>query len=615
MAVGQGSAQALSAYRHMADAMTEAASAQCSRGPLEKAARIAGLWPRLWSAMALPSYHHFQALADLEYSIIDYQGISAVFSQFALECWLRPDKTVCALTDLSVRSLSLFGSVLDGSRPQDGPDRGVADKRFKDRAWAESVEFRLLKDFYGLYVDWLCELARGAESLGPEDKRKLIFFTRQLVSALCPVNLALTNPQVLVRTIETGAENLISGAEHLLHDLEKDEGWLAITQTKEGAFEVGRDLALTAGKVVYRNDLIELIQYEPLTEQVFKSPILFVPPWINKYYVLDLRAENSFLRWLVERGHTVFVISWANPSQRHAGKNFESYMHEGPLTALRVVQDISGEDEINLGGFCIGGTLSVCTLAHLWAKGKAPIRSATFLASMVDFKDIGDCKVFIDEAQLANIAKHAQRKGYLAGYHLKDMFSLLKENDLVWNYVVNNYLMGRTPVAFDILHWNADPTRLPARMLIDYLRNFCLDNRLVEPGGLVLGEESIDLRRIRTPSYFISTKDDHIAPWKATYPATQLFAGPVTFVLGGSGHIAGIVNPPAKKKYGYWTSRDRAPDPDAWLEGAKWTNGSWWPHWSRWLARHSGEKVPARRPGSNAFPPLYDAPGHFVLER
>ena len=296
------------------------------------------------------------------------------------------------------------------------------------------------------------------------------------------------------------------------------------------------------------------------------------------------------------------------------GQKFRKLPYEGPLAALRVVKDISGEDEINLGGFCIGGTLSVCALAHLWAKGKAPIRSATFLASMVDFKEIGDCKIFIDEAQLANIANHAQRKGYLAGHHLKDMFSLLKENDLVWNYVVNNYLMGRVPMAFDILHWNADPTRLPTRMLIDYLRNFCLDNCLVEPGGLVLGGVPIDLRRIRTPSYFISTKDDHIAPWKATYPATQLFAGPVTFVLGGSGHIAGIVNPPAKKKYGYWTSRDHPPDPDAWLEGAKWSKGSWWPHWSRWLARHSGEKVPPRRPGSNTFPPLYDAPGHFVLK-
>ncbi len=593
----------------------EPASAQCGRGSLEKASRIAALCPRLWSAMALAGYRHFQALVDLEYSIIDYQGISNAFSQFALECWLRPDKTLGALTDLSLRSLSLFERALDGSTPQEGTARGADDKRFKDRAWSERVEFRLLKDFYLLYGDWLCALARGAESLAPQDKRKLIFFTRQVVSALCPVNVALTNPQVVARTIETAAENLASGAENLLHDLEKDEGWLAITQTKEGAFEVGRDLALTAGKVVYRNDLIELIQYEPLTARVFESPMLFVPPWINKYYVLDLRAENSLFRWLIERGHTVFVISWANPSERHAGKNFESYMHEGPLTALRVVQDISGEDKINLGGFCIGGTLSVCTLAHLWAKGKAPIRSATFLASMVDYKDIGDCKVFIDEAQLANITKHAQRKGYLAGHHLKDMFSLLKENDLVWNYVVNNYLMGRTPVAFDVLHWNADPTRLPARMLIDYLRNFCLDNRLIEPGGLILGGEPIDLRRIKTPSYFVSTIDDHIAPWKATYPATQLFAGPVTFVLGGSGHIAGIVNPPAKRKYGYWTSRDHPDDPDAWLENAKWTQGSWWSHWARWLARHSGEKVRARRPGSNAFPPLYDAPGSFVFDR
>ena len=310
------------------------------------------------------------------------------------------------------------------------------------------------------------------------------------------------------------------------------------------------------------------------------------------------------------------MISWVNPDERHAQKGFEDYLREGPLTAIRIVQRITGEDEINLGGFCIGGILAVCALAYLAALGDVPVRSATLLATMVDLTEIGDASVFIDEAQLRNIEKHTRRTGFLEGHHMKDMFSLLRENDLIWNYVVNSYLTGRDPPPFDILHWNADSTRLPARMLRDFLRGIYMENSLVKRGTLQLAGQPIDVRSIKTPCYFLSTIDDHISPWRACYPATQFFSGPVTFVLGASGHIAGVVNPPAQKKYGYWTGSDYPKDPDAWLAEAERHEGSWWPHWAHWLAPYGGDTVQARPPGrSNEFPALADAPGHYVLAK
>ena len=422
-------------------------------------------------------------------------------------------------------------------------------------------------------------------------------------------------PKIRVRALETNGESLIKGLENLLHDLEVGRGLFPITQNDPYAFEVGRNLATTAGKVVYRNELMELIQYAPRTDTVFRTPLLFVPPWINKYYILDLQPENSLLRWLIEQGHTVFVISWANPNERHASKGFEHYLREGPLEAIDVVRRITGEDDINLAGFCIGGILAVCALAYLWAGSKAPIRSALCLASMIDLSSVGDAAVFIDEAQLSNIERHTRRTGFLEGEHMKDMFSMMRENDLIWSYVISNYLLGRAPPAFDILHWNADSTRLPGRMLTDFLRDIYMENSLIRPGFLHLAGRPIDLTRIRTPCYFLSTIEDHIAPWKATYPATQILSGPVQFVLGGSGHIAGVINPPAKKKYAYWTG-DRYPDcADEWLRQAERHEGSWWPHCTTWLASYGGEMVAARQSGSNEFPPLADAPGQYVLEK
>jgi polyhydroxyalkanoate synthase subunit PhaC len=577
-------------------------------------ARMGSLWPRLALAMTVVGCRKLREVTGLDYSLIDYQGLGAAAWRFALASWLRPARVFQAQVELLTRTLSHCGHLSQAPGPPPAL-RSSSDKRFTDKAWREDPTLQALKEFYLLYCDWVLAQVRGSADLSHHEKRKLEFYTRQLLSSLAPTNFVMTNPKARVRALETNGESLVDGLAHLVHDLENGAGLLPITQSDPSAFEVGRNLAVTPGVVVYRNELMELIQYAPRTDTVFRTPLLFVPPWINKYYILDLRPENSFFRWLIDQGHTVFVISWANPDDRHADKGFEHYMREGPLTAVRVVQRITGEDEINFGGFCIGGILAVCTLAYLAAKGEVPIRSATLLATMVDLTDIGDASVFIDEAQLRNIEAHTRRTGFLQGYHMKDMFSLMRENDLVWSYVVSSYLLGRDPPAFDMLYWNADSTRLPARMLMDFLRGIYMENSLVKRGELRLGGQPIDVRRITTPCYVLSTIEDHIAPWKACYPATRLFGGPVTFVLGGSGHIAGVVNPPSRKKYGYRTGSQYPEQPDHWLEQAEQHEGSWWPHWGDWLARHGGEKVPAREPGSTDFPPLADAPGAYVLTK
>jgi polyhydroxyalkanoate synthase subunit PhaC len=582
--------------------------------PIAHTARLISLLPRLALAMSQAGYRQLREVTGLDYSLVDYQGVLVAGGRFALAWWLEPLRALEAQTELVAHSLSLIerqyraDSALEASR-------SGADKRFLDRAWKEDPVLRGAKELYLLYADWLTAQLRDCPTLSQHERQKLAFYIRQFLSALAPTNVPLVNPKVRARALETNGESVVKGLENLLHDLEVGRGLFPITQNDPYAFEVGRNLAITAGKVVYRNDLMELIQYAPRTDTVFRTPLLFVPPWINKYYILDLQPENSLFRWLIDQGHTVFVISWANPSARHAYKGFEHYLREGPLEAIDVVRRITGEDEINLGGFCIGGILAVCALAYLWAGGNVPVRSAICLASMIDLSSVGDAAVFIDEAQLSNIERHTRRTGFLEGQHMKDMFSMMRENDLIWSYVISNYLLGRAPPAFDILHWNADSTRLPARMLIDFLRDIYMENSLIKPDCLHLAGRPIDLTRIRTPCYFLSTIEDHIAPWMATYPATQILSGPVQFVLGGSGHIAGVINPPSKKKYAYWTA-DRYPDcADEWLHHAERHEGSWWPHCATWLASYGGEMIGARQPGNNEFPPLAHAPGQYVLEK
>ena len=498
-------------------------------------------------------------------------------------------------------------------RPLAEPD--PADRRFKDEAWSEQLVFDYIKQSYLLAARWIQGTVAEVDTLDAKTKSKVEFYTRQFVDAMAPSNFVLTNPAALKQAAETKGESLISGLRHLLHDLERGKGNLKISMTDETAFRIGENIAVSPGKVIYQNELMQLIQYAPTTDNVHKRPLLFVPPWINKFYILDLKPRNSFIKFAVDQGYTVFVISWANPGPNLALKTFENYLDEGPLAALDAIEQAIGEREATLVGYCLGGTLTACMLAWMAARGDMRIKAATFLTTMTDFAEAGELGVFIDDAQLEMIESHMQAKGYLESRHMQQVFNLMRANDLIWSFVVNNYLMGREPMAFDLLYWNADSTRMPYMMHSFYLRNMYQKNLLVEPGGVTLKGVPIDLGKIATPCYFLSTKEDHIAPWASTYQGSRRFGGPVRFVLGGSGHIAGVINPPPSTKYGYWTNDARAADAEQWLRGAEHHEGSWWPDWQAWLVRKSGAKVAARDPAAGGLPPLEDAPGIYVKVR
>ncbi|GBD43192.1 Poly(3-hydroxyalkanoate) polymerase subunit PhaC [bacterium HR40] len=502
-----------------------------------------------------------------------------------------------------------------GGAPEPVVEDDPTDRRFADDAWRQIPFFDVLRQGYRGFAAAMRALFADVADLDPATRRKLDFYLRLWLHAIAPSNFPHTNPVVLRHAAESQGASLRRGLAHFLDDLERGGGRLAIRTTRDELFELGRDLATTPGKVIFRNDLMELIQYRPATEQVYRRPLLIVPPWINKYYILDLRPRNSFVRFAVEQGFTVFLISWRNPDASMAHKSFEDYLADGPLAALDTIVRQTGERVTNVLGYCIGGTLTACLLAWLAARGERRVGCATFLTTMTDFAEPGDLGVFIDDKQLARLERYMQRHGYLDAAWMQTVFSLLRDNDLVWTFVVNNYLLGREPPPFDLLFWNADGTRMPAMMHSFYLRRFYLENRLVEPGGIRLLGEPIDLGRIRIPCYFLSTRDDHIAPWRSTYAGARRFGGPVRFVLGASGHIAGVVNPPGSGKYGYWTHGRRPVDPDAFLARARWQPGSWWPDWAQWLARRSGARIPARDPETGRLPPLGDAPGDYVRVR
>jgi polyhydroxyalkanoate synthase len=553
-----------------------------------------------------------------EFAIIDPQAIGRAFMDFQTRLMADPAKLVEAQLRLLQSNMELWQRTLQRMMGEDAPpvaEPEKGDRRFKDEAWSEDLLFDYIKQSYLLSSRWLRGLVKETDDLDPRTKEKVEFYTRQFVSAISPSNFALTNPTVLRRARETSGQNLIEGLKHLLDDLERGKGKLKVSMVDTEAFEVGRNVASSPGKVVFQNDLMQLIQYAPSTGQVYKRPLVIVPPWINKFYVLDLQPRNSLIKWAFDQGHTVFVISWVNPRKDLAHKDFHDYMLEGPLAALDAIEKATGEHEVNILGFCIGGILTASTLAYCAAKGDERIKAATFLASLFDFKKVGEVSVFIDDGQLERIEKHVREKGYLEGQHMADMFNMMRENDLIWSFVVNNYFMGREPPPFDLLYWNSDATRLPATMLLFYLRQVYHQNRLMQPGGLELAGTPVDLRRVRTPTYFVATKEDHIAPWQSCYPGTQAFSGQRKFVLGASGHIAGIVNPPGAKKYGFWTNQRLPADPDRWLEGAKFEEGSWWPDWAGWLARRAGRKVPARQPGDGGLKAIEDAPGSYVKVR
>ena len=492
---------------------------------------------------------------------------------------------------------------------------GAGDRRFKDGAWKENEVFDFIKQSYLLSARYVHGVVTQVEGLDPKTARKVDFYSRQFIDAMSPTNFLLTNPEVLRRTAETGGENLLRGLTNLLGDLERGRGRLTVRMTDPDAFQVGGNIGVSPGKVVFQNELMQLIQYAPSTATVLRRPLLIVPPWINKFYILDLRPNNSFVRWAVGQGHTVFMVSWANPDESMAGKGFEDYMRDGVLAALDAIGQATGEREVNAIGYCLGGTLLATTLAWMAAVGDDRVRSATFFVTMLDFAEAGELGVFIDEEQLRALEERMGKQGFLEGGDMAATFNMLRANDLIWSFVVNNYLMGNDPFPFDLLHWNGDSTRMPARMHSFYLRQMYQGNLLRVPGGLRLLDQDIDLGRITIPAYFLSTREDHIAPWMSTYRGTQLLGCDTRFVLAASGHIAGVVNPPEGGKYSHWISGalpDRAED---WLAGATEMAGSWWPDWQRWVAALDAAEAPARTPGSQALPALEDAPGSYVKVR
>jgi len=486
-----------------------------------------------------------------------------------------------------------------------------SDRRFKDKAWTEETLFDFLKQSYLLSAKWAQDLIAHMDEMSPRSRQKVDFYTRQLIDAISPSNFVLTNPEVLRVTMETGGQNLVNGMRHLLEDFNRGKGHLHIRMTDQDAFKVGENLATTPGKVVYQNDLMQLIQYEPTTQEVYKRPLLIIPPWIHKFYILDLQEKNSFVRWAVGQGYTVFMISWVNPNETLAEKAFDDYMAEGPLAALDAIEKATGEKDATVIGYCIGGTLLAATLAYMDVKGDDRFKAATFFTAQVDFSEAGELTLFIDDEQLKNLEARME-SGYLEGRDMATTFNLLRSNDLIWFFVVHNYLLGEEPFPFDLLYWNGDTTRLPRKTHLYYLREMYNNNNLVKPGALSMKGVPVDLSRIKVPAYFQAGKEDHIAPYPSVFKAVPILQGPVKFMLAGSGHIAGVINPPAAKKYCYWTNDKNPKDLEKWMDGAQKHDGSWWPDWDEWQKAHSGPKVPARKPGDGKLKVIEDAPGAFV---
>ncbi|MCX8132658.1 MAG: class I poly(R)-hydroxyalkanoic acid synthase [Roseococcus sp.] len=545
----------------------------------------------------------------------DPLNIGGAFLEMTARLMANPARLVQAQIGFWHDYLTLWSNTarrMLGENPAPVIEEPKGDRRFKDDAWRENEVFDFIRQSYLLAARYFTSAVNSAEGLDPKTAQKVDFYTRQFVDAMSPANFVLTNPEVLRRTVETGGANLLRGLSNLLADLERGKGRLRIRMTDDTKFKVGENIAVTPGKVVYQNELMQLIQYNPTTETVFKRPLLIFPPWINKYYILDLRPKNSFIRWAVEQGHTVFCVSWVNPDERLAQKGFDDYMKEGVLAALDAVELATGERGVNAIGYCLGGTLLATTLAYMAAKRDTRIKSATYFVTLVDFEQPGELGVFIDEEQLKSLEAKMNKRGYLEGQDMATTFNMLRANDLIWSFVVNNYLLGQDPFPFDLLYWNDDSTRMPAKMHSFYLRRMYQQNDLVKPGAIELLGVKIDLRKIKVPTYMLSTREDHIAPWKSTYRATQIYSGPVRFVLAASGHIAGVVNPPEAGKYSYWVNEKLPPDPDEWLAGATELAGSWWPDWQRWVSALDPKRVPARIPGDGKLPVIEDAPGSYV---
>ncbi len=552
-----------------------------------------------------------EARSELAANVADATKTLGVVAEY----WLaKPDRAAAAQADLYSGLSEIWRQTL---RRYGGEDvapivaSDAADKRFAAPEWRDNPFFDWLRQSYLLASRWAGDMVEKTEGLDPQMKAKAAFYTRLISSAISPSNFVATNPELLRATIDAKGENLVRGLKMLAEDISAGGGMLKIRQSADKRFELGVDMANTPGKVVWRNDVMELIQYEATTEEVYARPLLITPPWINKFYVLDLNAEKSFVRWAVEQGFTVFIISWINPDESKAEKGFEAYMHEGVLTALDVIEKATGERKVTAAGYCVGGTLLAMTLAYMAATGDDRVDSVTFFATQVDFSDAGDLQIFIDEARLAALDESMAKTGYLEGVKMANAFNMLRPNELIWSYVVNNYMKGVEPAAFDLLAWNSDCTRIPRANHSFYLRNCYLENRLAR-GEMVIDGERLNLRRVKIPVYELAAKEDHIAPAQSVFRGAKFFGGDVTYVLAGAGHIAGVINPPVKDKYQYWTGGPAKGVFDDWIAKAKETRGSWWPHWLAWLTAQAPRKVPARQPGGGKLKTLCDAPGEYV---
>lgn len=546
---------------------------------------------------------------------IEPSEIIRTFQRIWLDAISNPGHAWASYTDfvqqytelMTATTLRLWGLGQD-VKPVITPEKG--DKRFNAPAWQQNPIFDALKQTYLLIATTLLKQVSEIKGLDEHQQRKMLFYLRQFLDAISPTNFAFTNPEVLQAIIETGGQNLVKGTENLLRDIR--EGQIKMTNTE--AFKPGRNLAMTAGQVVYRNKLIELIQYAPATEKVYSIPLLFIPPWINKYYILDMQPQNSLIKFLVDNGFTVFVISWKNPDPSMEGTTFEDYLKLGPLAALHVIKEITDSAKVNVIGYCIGGTLLSMALPYLRAKSDESVNSASFFVSLQDFSEVGDTSVFIDEPQLRYMEGQMMERGYLDSRSMAAMFNMLRANDLIWSNVVNNYLLGKEPPAFDLLYWNDDGTRMTRAAHSFYLRNTYLENNLIKPNKIVIDGIPIDLKKISQDVYAVGAIQDHIVPWQAAWRITQLAGGNSRFVLGGSGHIAGIINPPSKGR-GYWTNDKPVKNAKQWLETAVHHDGSWWTNWLEWLKPRSGEQVTPPSMGNEQYPPITPAPGTYVLEK
>jgi polyhydroxyalkanoate synthase len=569
------------------------------------------------------SHHLLQRFMDQQsgkqLQDLDPLGVLPAFAAFTQELNRNP----AHMFDLQAEAWQTYFKIVNNSAqrlfgldPSPVVENSPGDRRFTADDWEKNPLFAFVRQTYLANGQLLRSMVADSDGLDEKTARKVAFYMDQFIDAVAPTNFAMTNPQVLHATVETGGQNLLDGLKNFLEDIDPIDGTLRMRMVDSSAFELGKNVAISPGKVVYQNELMQLIQYAPTTEQVYQRPLLIVPPWINKFYILDLQPKNSFIKAAVEQGLTVFVVSWVNPDESLANKDFVDYMAQGPLAALTAIEQATGESSCNVIGYCLGGTLIAATLAVMKARGDERIHSATFFTAMIDFSEPGDLGVFIDEEQLTAIEATMAERGYLDGAEMASTFNMLRANDLIWSFVVNNYLLGRKPMAFDLLFWNADSTRMPARMHSTYLREMYLENKLCQPGAMQVDGTPVDIGQIDVPVCFVSALEDHIAPWKSTFQGAGLFRSEVKFILSQAGHIAGIINPPGPRQYGHYAGpTPKGTDADTWLAEATHHETSWWPTWMDWIAGYSGDKVAARDPAGGGLTAIEDAPGSYVRVR